>query len=971
MIMQAKHSESEAHSLELIPRHYLLRAWENAAVRKSAPGIDGVNVAAFSRKAPDEIKRLYLELNNHTYKPRPMLSFEKKKPSGGIRKLAIPCLRDKVVARAESELLSERFDSLMAPQSYAYRTNKGALKAVAAAENYCRKAFSHIVRIDINDFFGSLDHQLLWAELAGLGIAEDEIELLMRFASNPLFDGVRTEVPRVGVPQGTPLAPVLANLYLRPFDRKLNDEKSAFIRYADDIVIFGRDLNEAGNLMNFAVRQLNDLKLSGNEDKDRIYEAETGFPFLGFTISTSGRVPGTEAVTRLEDKLAADPFADEDSGEYAFRRNAIIRGWNNYFTPGTSGAVPVQAGPEDSAMVADDKTPETEIEHELAASRDDFNITLPDSAPEKPAAGVETVISSAEERYQDGDYDGAMWRLRQALADDDILQNPEDKTRLSAKLAEMLARRGLYGAAAQCGGNKNIIHKTAAPKYGQNDIELWRELFSNPQKNDPVYLQYVDRLGRHGYKPAQSGLTPDALQRHWEGRHTLAVPVFDQHNHVRFGIIDFDVSRKSLDTMKLEAIEALKEQLLDDAGGIARLAGNAGIESILEESGYKGYHLWFFFHTGLNAGLVKTFLQSLCRIAGQPPEGTHRELFPAADEYVEDNPGTRIKLPLGVHQVTGNRSKFLLHDRSVCENPLRLLHSKTVYNSAEAIRRAIAGWNSRLPDGSASATECSASIASLFEKCAVLNALRNRAQSEHNLTHYERCILRGVLAPLGEDGRREIHRIMSGCSNYSRDYTGKMISGESRSPISCNKIREMLGLDADKIGCSCKFKPRKNYYANPLRHLSSQPQAAKNTGAAPAALRNSAGNSHCNAAADEIKPAVSEQQSATNSNITGSAAAPLNPSAPSAPAARPRIVAIGKKPSLWQRISGFKHTGRDKALDNAGLHELLDVYQQKRRELVELQERIAGCSCNSDHDDIIVEFTGPDSRIQTITVRYQ
>lgn len=981
MIMAAKKQDSAVRDVEIIPRHYLLRAWEDAETKKAAPGIDGINVKAFAPMASEEIKRLYHEINNRTYKPRQMIVFEKMKRNGGIRKLAIPCLRDKIVARAESELLSERFDGVMAPQSYAYRNNRGALKAVSAVDKYCNKGYSHVARIDINSFFDRIDHQLLWTELSTLGIIEDEVELLMRFATNPLFDGVRVEVPHIGVPQGTPLAPVLANIYLTPFDRKLNDEKVPFVRYADDIVIFGNDLNEAGNMMNFAIRQLNELKLEGNEEKDRVYAIETGFPFLGFTVSSKGRTPGTEAIARLEDKLTENSYADEDNGEYDSRRKAIVRGWSNYFNHGTSATTTVQPAPEDLTATDENRVFGTaiQLEPDITRAGEDNIVIRPATIPDKPAASVENVIKDAEELYQAGSYDTAMWRLRQALSDEEVIQNQESKNRLSTKLAAMLAQRGLYGAAVQCGANKNIMLRTASPEYGQHDVELWLELFSNEKNNPQAFVQYVDRLGRHGYKPAADGLTKEALQKHWEGKQTLAVPVFNQAGLVRFGVIDFDVTRKSMDTLKLEEIETLKERLLDDAAGIAKIAGDAGIESILEDSGHKGYHLWFIFHAPLKAELVKTFLQALVRIAKEAPAGTHRELFPTSEEYVEDNPGTRIKLPLGVHQLTGKRSKFLLHDRSICEKPLNLLHSKNSYIHAETIRQATAGWNGRPAVKNESVAASSSAINLLYEKCAVLAVLRDRARSEHNLTHYERCILRGVFAPLGESGLKEIHRVLSECSNYRRDYTGKMINGESRSAMGCTKIREMLGMDADKIGCNCRFKPRKNDYANPLRHLSTAQPSAPAVPVRPATANTNNGinNIPCkdtvtagptpstNSAPLAQPVPVTPAQPAVNQNAAVLSVT-VNPPLPAIP---PVGISANNRLSLWQRVNRFIERKETVAAADANLATLITVYQQKRRELIELQARIDACAREPGNNDITIEFNGPDSKIRSLTIR--
>ncbi|MCX6984559.1 MAG: reverse transcriptase domain-containing protein, partial [Lentisphaerae bacterium] len=264
----------------------LHNAWSIIGSRGSAPGIDGVTVEDFSRNLAGELGNLYRAVISGKYAPSPLLVFPKlKKDNFTFRELTIPTLKDKIAARALSDFIADKVNASFAPQSYAYRHGKGAIKAANAAEHYVRNKTCYAVKIDINDFFDSIDHKLLARQLEEIGFSRQTVQLVMSFADNQRFDGVRRYSPGIGVPQGIPLAPVLSNIYLDSFDRSLNEEGAAFIRYADDILIFANSADEAGNLLNFAVRQLNSLNLTNSIVKTRISNTDEGFIFLGFLFT--------------------------------------------------------------------------------------------------------------------------------------------------------------------------------------------------------------------------------------------------------------------------------------------------------------------------------------------------------------------------------------------------------------------------------------------------------------------------------------------------------------------------------------------------------------------------------------------------------------------------------------------------------------------------------------------------------------
>ena len=467
-----------------------------------------------------------------------------------------------------------------------------------------------------------------------------------------------------------------------------------------------------------------------------------------------------------------------------------------------------------------------------------------DEKQEVPAAQpvFKDLLARANELADSERWHEAVCALRRLLTDDDAPISESERRACLAQLADVYERTGLRGAAARCRGRtgtQTAVGEAGRPEdiaHGARDVDDWLDLFGTP--GAVVYRQYVDRLGRHGYKPASRGLTPVYLKNHWRGRHTLAVPVYDAQDHVRFAVVDLDISRKTLDRIDGAQLERRRAELLDDARNLLELAHREGVEGILEDSGYKGYHVWFFFHNRLKASLARRFIAALTRRAGPTPEGTHRELFPAGDKRPADGLHSLIKLPLGVHRLSGRRSRFLAPDGQPCSSAVRLLRAAT-RNRAADLRSAIERWTRYTethdgenpadgdevansgggPGKSGNNGESQEPVATVTAQCPVLRALARKAREENDLAHHERTVVRGILEPLGETGVQAIHEILRPCRNYDFRVTEKNLGRTDVKPMGCARIREILGDFCDEVGCSCRFKPRKNDYAHPLRHL--------------------------------------------------------------------------------------------------------------------------------------------------------
>jgi group II intron reverse transcriptase/maturase len=205
-----------------------------------------------------------------------------EKKNGGRRLLLIPSVLDRVAQSAVAIWLAARWDHDFDPSSFAYRPGLGvhdALRALAALRD---RGNDWVLDADLHSFFDSLDHSILLEKLeTWLGAQSPMLDWLRNWIRASVWDGMRIARLTRGVPQGSPLSPILANYYLDDFDRALRKAKIHFVRYADDFVIFARTPFALREAREFVEATLAPLRLRLNENKTRVTRFSAGFRFLG------------------------------------------------------------------------------------------------------------------------------------------------------------------------------------------------------------------------------------------------------------------------------------------------------------------------------------------------------------------------------------------------------------------------------------------------------------------------------------------------------------------------------------------------------------------------------------------------------------------------------------------------------------------------------------------------------------------
>lgn len=278
---------SQLNMLCQIPRLHL--AWNTVKTKGSAGGIDGISILEFEKEKRKEILKLSEELKKGTWKPQPYMEIEvaKIKNPDEIRKLGMTAIRDKIVQHAIKSIIEPRYEKIFLGNSYGYRPGKGATKAIRRVLAECHKTqYKYVLRLDIDNFFDTIDHDILQKRLIATGTEPEIVRLIMLcIQMGKVKQGSREWVEtEYGTPQGAVLSPILSNLYLHSFDQFAVSRNFPYVRYADDFLFLTETKEQAEELLTKTETHLKEkLKLALNQPP-AIIDLHDGFDFLGITV---------------------------------------------------------------------------------------------------------------------------------------------------------------------------------------------------------------------------------------------------------------------------------------------------------------------------------------------------------------------------------------------------------------------------------------------------------------------------------------------------------------------------------------------------------------------------------------------------------------------------------------------------------------------------------------------------------------
>ena len=345
----------KVHSLidKVYSRKNLELAWEKVKKNHGSGGIDEVTIEKFEEKKEYYLDMLHQKLRDGTYQPKPVKRVEIPKSGGGVRKLGIPCVMDRVVQQALVQRMEAIFEARFVDCSYGYRKGRAPRDAMRKVWRELQAGYLWVVDADLRQFFDTIDQEKL-IDLIAEEISDGRVLQLVRdILRSGVVEGRCWQPTLTGVPQGGVASPLWSNIFLTPFDRAMTEKGFRLTRWADDWVVVCRTRGEAQRALAYADRFLREeLGVELHPDKTRIVHVRQGFEFLGYKVKRGKgyrlpekkrrvgsnpqnlyAIPREKSVKTFQEQIRhltrrKTPVTIQ---EMIDRLNPVIRGWGNFY----------------------------------------------------------------------------------------------------------------------------------------------------------------------------------------------------------------------------------------------------------------------------------------------------------------------------------------------------------------------------------------------------------------------------------------------------------------------------------------------------------------------------------------------------------------------------------------------------------------------------------------------------------------
>src|SRR5581483_10267592 len=321
---------------EVCERENLREALRQVKASKGSAGINRMTVGQLSDYLKEQWPIIREQLLNGTYEPKPVRRVEIPKPDGGVRKLGIPTVLDRLIQQAVMQVLQRSWDRTFSDSSFGFRPGRSAHQAVAQAQKYIAEGYGWCVDLDLEKFFDRVNHDKLIGRIAKRVGDKRLLKLIRAFLNAGVMENGLVSPSVEGTPQGGPLSPLLSNLVLDELDQDLERRGLRFVRYADDCNIYVRSERAGQRVMESITRFITQkLKLKVNEAKSAVARPQER-KFLGFSFTDGPEVKraiAPKALERFKRRVCEITRRAKGVSIEATMAELVpyLRGWRGYF----------------------------------------------------------------------------------------------------------------------------------------------------------------------------------------------------------------------------------------------------------------------------------------------------------------------------------------------------------------------------------------------------------------------------------------------------------------------------------------------------------------------------------------------------------------------------------------------------------------------------------------------------------------
>ena len=862
---------------KIIDIQKLGQAWDRVKKNKPAPGVDNVTYEMFDERRREELRQLNLELLEHRYESLPVKLTNLYKGEK-VRTIALFSMRDKVVQQSLAHELGKIYEPLFSAGTYAYRPGQSALEALKLIEDkIIGQKNLWVLKMDIKSYFDCIPHEGLLHVLEKRIREQDVLELIRAVIRAKVLDPRTGELKEneIGIYQGSSCAPILSNIYLMDFDREMEKRCSFYIRYCDDILVLESAEQKARELYEYSRMYMEQKGLELKENKTELHQlgGAEGFSYLGYQFTENGRSVPAKAVSSLTERLETLWLTSGlDMEERLKKGREILNGWEQYYRGERRPDSMIEyvilltmvqnKSPEILDSIEKSRFEQTNFYKDIAGYMVDYW---------KCKGNLKNSIREYEQFFQVPDEDKPLPESEETMKYKEelircyaqMLIRPSEET--CSDIMQLYTDLGAYGKAsyfwekkteyagkaqteipeAAVSATENHVEATGgkteqtmtAAKVGSDipaevSIQDYMDLFVG--REDTYARETYGSGNKRMSEQVPEPLTEEMIRQHLSGDVILGTYVQRPNGTSKYVVFDIDISKKILLQYAYGSSEfnAYKQNAAEHASKLCKILQRMGMTGYIEDSGFRGYHVWVFFTGWIPVRYINRFTECVQKELGDSGDGITMEVFPNSARIRTGKFGQKIRLPLGVHIRTGNRSYFVdVQFRPITD--YKDYFSGVAKFSLNAVQKVLGMY---LPETKEQEKykevdtdlekfgTLPETVRIVLEKCSLMRYLCQKAASTGYLSHFERMSILHVFGHMGDEGREFVHTVMAFTLNYQYDTTEKFILKIPEKPISCAKLREQYKLITAEYGCSCNFKRTKNCYPSPVLH------AIKNSG---------------------------------------------------------------------------------------------------------------------------------------------